>query len=159
MSAIAAEAQRAAAMVARLVSFAAEQVEARPVSITALLHNLIEFREGDRKASGIKVRDLTAQEPLYVLGSQGQLEQVFLNLLVHAEQSLANAPQKMITVRTSVLAKRLVVEVAFTGQPASRKAEEAAVLGVTRSVIAGHGGEVRLIKRATPIRASKWNCR
>jgi len=148
VSAIAAEAQRAAAMVARLVSFAAEQVEARPVSVTALLHNLIEFREGDRKASGIKVRDLTAQEPLYVLGSQGQLEQVFLNLLVHAEQSLANTPQKVITVRTSVLAKRLVVEVAYTGQPASRKAEEtAAVLGVTRSVIAGHGGEVRLIEK------------
>jgi CheY-like chemotaxis protein len=149
VSAIDAEAQRAAAMVARLVSFAAEQVEARPVSVTALLHNLIEFREGDRKASGIKVRDLTAQEPLYVLGSQGQLEQVFLNLLVHAEQSLANAPQKVITVRTSVLAKRLVVEVAYTGQPASRKAEEiAGVLGVTRSVIAGHGGEVRLIEKS-----------
>jgi GAF domain-containing protein len=149
VSAIAAEAQRAAAMVARLVSFAAEQVEARPVSVTALLHNLIEFREGDRKASGIKVRDLTAQEPLYVLGSQGQLEQVFLNLLVHAEQSLANAPQKVITVRTSVLAKRLVVEVAYTGQPVSRKAEEiAGVLGVTRSVIAGHGGEVRLIEKS-----------
>jgi GAF domain-containing protein len=148
MGAIATEAQRAAAMVARLVSFAAEQVEARPVSIPSLLHNLIEFREGDRKASGIKVRDLTAQEPLYVMGSQGQLEQVFLNLLVHAEQSLADAPQKVITVRTSVLAKRLVVEVTYTGQPASRKPEEtAAVLGVTRSVIAGHGGEVRLIEK------------
>ena len=50
-----------------------------------------------------------------MLGSQGQLEQVFLNLLVHAEQSLAEAPQKLITVRTSVLAKRLLVEIAFTG--------------------------------------------
>jgi CheY-like chemotaxis protein len=149
VAAIAAEAQRATAMVSRLVSFAAEQVEARPVSITALLHNLIEFREGDRKASGIKIRDLTSQEPLFVLGSQGQLEQVFLNLLVHAEQSLANAPQKVITVRTSLLAKRLVVEVAYTGQPSLGKAEEtAAVLGVTRSVIAGHGGEVRLIEKS-----------
>ena len=148
VAAIAAEAQRAAAMVSRLVSFAAEQVEARPVSITALLRNLIEFREGDRKASGIKVRDLTAQEPLYVLGSQGQLEQVFLNLLVHAEQSLANSPQKIITLRTSLLARRLIVEVAYTGQAASRKPEEAAaVLGVTRSVVAGHGGEVRLIEK------------
>ncbi|HEX3743908.1 MAG TPA: GAF domain-containing protein [Bryobacteraceae bacterium] len=148
VAAIAAEAQRAAAMVARLVSFAAEQVEARPVSVTALLHNLVEFREGDRKASGIKVRDLTAQEPLHVLGSQGQLEQVFLNLLVHAEQSLADAPVKVITVRTSVLAKRLVVEVAYTSQAVSRKPEEtAAVLGVTRSVVAGHGGEVRLIEK------------
>ncbi|MGA2725699.1 MAG: GAF domain-containing protein [Bryobacteraceae bacterium] len=148
VSAIAAEAQKAASMVARLVSFAAaEQLEARPVCITTLLRNLIEFREGDWKASGIRVRDLTSREPLYVLGSQGQLEQVFLNLFVHAEQSLADAPQKVITIRTSVLAKRLVVEVAFTASPGSRKPEEnAAAVGVTRSVIAGHGGEVRLIE-------------
>jgi GAF domain-containing protein/CheY-like chemotaxis protein len=148
VSAIAAEAQKAASMVARLVSFAAaEQLEARPVCITTLLRNLIEFREGDWKASGIHVRDLTSHEPLYVLGSQGQLEQVFLNLFVHAEQSLAAAPQKVITIRTSVLAKRLVVEVAFTASPGSRKPEEnAAAVGVTRSVIAGHGGEVRLIE-------------
>jgi CheY-like chemotaxis protein len=67
--------------------------------------------------------------------------------LVHAEQSLAGAPQKTITIRTSVLAKRLVVEVAFTASPGSRKPEEtAAVVGVARSVIAGHGGEVRLIE-------------
>jgi GAF domain-containing protein len=146
---IAAEAQRAAAMVARLVSFAAnEQMEARPVSVTALLHNLLEFREGDWKASGIRVRDLTTSEPLFVMGLQGQLEQVFLNLLVHAEQSLADAPQKVITVRTSVLARRLLVEIAFTASAVSDKPEEAAgVLGITRSVIAGHGGEVRLIEK------------
>ena len=146
---IAAEAQRAAAMVARLVSFAAnEQMEARPVSVTALLHNLLEFREGDWKASGIRVRDLSTSEPLFVMGLQGQLEQVFLNLLVHAEQSLADAPQKVITVRTSVLARRLLVEIAFTAPAVSDKPEEAAgVLGITRSVIAGHGGEVRLIEK------------
>jgi nitrogen-specific signal transduction histidine kinase/CheY-like chemotaxis protein len=151
VAAIASEAQRAAAMVGRLVNFAAaEQVEVRPVSITTLLHNLIEFREDDWKAAGIRVRDLTAQEPLFVLGSQGQLEQVFLNLLGHAEQAVANAPQKTITVRTSVLAKRLVVEIAFTGRLVSSKPEETAtVLGVTRSVIAGHGGEVRLIEKSS----------
>jgi GAF domain-containing protein len=149
VGAIAMEAQRASAMVARLISFAStEQVEARPVSITDLLHSLIEFREGDWKASGIKVRDLTAQEPLFVMGSQGQLEQVFLNLLVHAEQALADTPQKTLTVRTSVLSKRLLVEIAFTAAPVSRNMEEtAAVLGVTRSVIGGHGGEVRLIEK------------
>jgi GAF domain-containing protein len=150
LSAIAAEAKKASAMVARLVSFAAaENVEARPVSVTALLKNLIDFRESDWKASGIRVRNLTSREPLHVLGSHGQLEQVFLNLLVHAEQALAEAPQKLITVRTSVLARRLVVEIVFTAPSEFRKPEEtAAVLGVTRSVVAGHGGEVRLIDKS-----------
>ncbi len=150
ISTIAVEAQKAAAMVSRLVSFAsAEQGEARPVSLGALLKNLIDFREGDWKASGIKIRDLTTREPHHVLGSQGQLEQVFLNLLVHAEQSLAEVNPKIITIRTSVLAKRLLVEIAFNAHPQSCKPEDtAAVLGVTRSVIAGHGGEVRLIEKA-----------
>jgi len=149
LSAIAGEAQRAASIMARLVSFAgAEQVEARPVAVGDLLRGLIEFREGDWKASGIKVRDLTSREALTVLGSQGQLEQVFLNLLVHAEQTLAGAPQKNITIRTSVLAKRLLVEISFTAQAQAGNPEvTAAILGVTRSVIAGHGGEVRLIEK------------
>jgi CheY-like chemotaxis protein len=149
VSAIGEEAAKASGMVSRLVSFAsAEQAEARPVDVTALLRNLIEFREGDWKASGIRVVDLTSREPLFVHGSQGQIEQVFLNLLVHAEQSLADAPQKSITVRTSLLAKRLLVEISFTSPAELRKPEDtAAVLGVTRSVIAGHGGEVRLIEK------------
>ena len=150
LAAIAAEAQKASGIVARLVSFAAaEQGEARPVDINALLRSLMEFRERDWKASGIRVTDLTSREPLLVLGSQGQLEQVFLNLLVHAEQSLADSPQKSITVRTVILAKRLLAEIAFTAPPELRKAEEtASVLSVTRSVVAGHGGEVRLIDKA-----------
>jgi GAF domain-containing protein/CheY-like chemotaxis protein len=149
VSAIAAEAHKAAGMVARLVSFAAaEPVEARPVDVTTLLRNLIEFREGDWKASGIRVKDLTSRESLFVVGSQGHLEQVFLNLFVHAEQSMAESPQKSITIRTSLLARRLLVEISFTSPPELRKLEDtAAVLGVTRSVIAGHGGEVRLIEK------------
>jgi CheY-like chemotaxis protein len=137
-------------MVSRLVSYAAaEQAEARPVDISALLRRLLAFREGDWKATGIRVRDLTSRDALLVLGSQGQLEQVFLNLFVHAEQSLAGAEQKSITIRTSVLAKRLLVEISFTSPSELRKPEDmAAVLGVTRSVIGGHGGEVRLIEKS-----------
>ncbi len=149
LEAIAAEAQKASAMVARLVSYAAaEQQEARPVSISALLHTLIEFREGDWKASGIRFTEMISSEALNVLGSHGQLEQVFLNLLVHAEQALAEAPKKLIAIRTSLLARRLLVEISFSALPESGKPEEAAsILGVTRSVVAGHGGEVRLIQK------------
>ncbi len=148
VAAIAAEAQKAAVMVARLVSFAAEQPVARPVSVGALLRNLIEFREGDWKASGIRLRETISREPLYVLGSQGQLEQIFLNLLVHVEQALAESPRKMVTVRTSLLGKRLLVEISFSASPEPRQPEvNAAILGVTRSVVAGHGGEIRLIEK------------
>jgi signal transduction histidine kinase/CheY-like chemotaxis protein len=150
LGSIAEEAAKAASIVTRLVSYAsAEPGAARTVQVGALLRRLIEFREGDWKASGIRARDLITREPLGVLGSEGQLEQVFLNLLVHAEQALADCPQKVITIRTSVLAKRLLIEIAYTATPVSHKAvETAAVLGVTRSVMAGHGGEVRLIEKS-----------
>ena len=153
--------RRPAGMVSRLVSFAAEQVEVRPVCINTLLHNLIEFREGDWKASGIRVHDLTSREPLYVLGSQGQLEQAFLNMLVHAEQSLADAPQKVLTIRTSVLAKRLVVEIAFSAMPESRAGRR----NRRRAGCDAHGGGGTRRRgpadreEPTPIRASRWNCR
>jgi GAF domain-containing protein len=150
LAAIEVEAQKAASVVARLVTFASnEQVEARPVAVGDLLRRLIDFREGDWKASGIRLRDMVSRESLKVLGSHGQLEQVFLNLLVHAEQALAEAQQKTLTIRTSVLAKRLLVEISFSAPPEwrSNAEETAAVLGVTNSVVAGHGGEVRLIEK------------
>jgi GAF domain-containing protein len=149
VSAIAAEARKASAIVSRLVSFAAaEQGEARPVCVSTLLRSLIEFRERDWKASGIRVQDLTSPEQMFVLGSHGQLEQAFLTLFVHAEQSLAEGAEKTIAIRTSILGKRLVIEIAFTAPSDARAPQEtAAVLGVTRSVIAGHGGEVRLIEK------------
>jgi len=149
LGAIALEAHKASGIVTRLVSYASlDPSDARPVDIGGVLRKLIEFREGDWKASGIRVRDLTNPELLPVLGSQEQLEQVFLNLLVHAEQALAGASQKVITVRSSAMAKRLLVEIAFSGPPISRNTgETAAVLGVTRGVVGGHGGEVRLIEK------------
>ncbi len=148
LAAIAAESQKATAIVARLVSFAAAAPgEARPVSIGALLRNLVDFRERDWKASGIKVRDLLTGDPLMVMGSHGQLEQVFLRLLVHAEQSLAAASEKVLTIRTSLLARMVVVEIVFSARADHSSSEVAALLGVTRSVINGHGGEVRLIEK------------
>lgn len=144
------EARKAARIVARLVSYASmDQANARPVNVGEVLRKLIEFREGDWKASGIRVRDLTSRDAVTVLGSEEQLEQVFLNLLIHAEQALAETPNKVITVRTSVLAKRLLVEISFSSPPISRRlGETAAVLGVTRGVVGGHGGEVRLIEKS-----------
>jgi GAF domain-containing protein/CheY-like chemotaxis protein len=149
LAAIAREAQRAFQMVSRLASFAAaEPEEARPVCITTLLRNLIEFRERDWKASGIRAQDLTSPEPMYVLGSHGQLEQTFLTLFVHIEQALAVVADKTIIFRTSALGKRLLVEIVFHAAPDSRPSiETEGDLGVTRSVLAGHGGELRLIEK------------
>jgi len=154
LRAMSAESRRASEIVTRLVSFAkAEQAEAKPVELNQLLRSLIEFREREWKARGIQVRDNLLDAALHVIGTQGQLEQVFLNLLVHAEQSVADVPEKVIVLRTSLLAKRVMIEISYNGpstesleDPFSKAAEgdnSALGLGLCRSIIAGHGGEIR----------------
>jgi signal transduction histidine kinase/CheY-like chemotaxis protein len=155
---IASEARRATAIVTRLVSFAQpEQAPAEPVELNQMLRHLIQFREREWKACGIHLSNLVREKrPVYVLGSQGQLEQVFLNLLVHAEQALEEETDKRITVRADVLAKRVFIEIGYSA--ALRRvvtAEQGTTvvssgeahnlgLDVCRTILAGHGGELRV---------------
>ncbi len=147
---IASEAGRASEMVSRLVSFAhADRAEAKPVEIRQLLANLMEFREREWKARGIQIRQLIGNSPIMVTGSRGQLEQVLLNLIVHAEQAVAEAPEKTISIGARALAGRVLVEISypaaqdgFDTDPFTNSA--AAGLGVCRGIITGHGGDIRL---------------
>ena len=148
---IASEARRATAIVTRLVSFAQpEHTQPEPVELNFLLRSLIQFREREWKACGIQLRNLTKDKPLYALGSQGQLEQVFLNLFVHAEQSLEEALEKRITVRADRLANRVFIEIGYSAPlrraSASDGHGEGGALGLDfcRSIVAGHGGELRI---------------
>ena len=156
LSRIATEAQRASEIVNRLVGFAGTgQTQMQAVEINGLLRNLIEFRQREWKVRGIQARHLLADEPMTVQGSQGQLEQVFLNLLVHAEQSISDSSEKLITVRTSLVARRVLVEISYSGPKGggdpfaggSPESAGASGLGVYRSLITSHGGEIRLVQQ------------
>ena len=109
---LAGEAERASEIVARLVSFARpEDSAARHVDVNALVAGLMQFREPEWRARGLRVQNRLGSDPALVLGAQGQMEQVFLNLLVHAEQCAAEAPGKTIAVSSSVIARRVTVEI------------------------------------------------
>jgi signal transduction histidine kinase/CheY-like chemotaxis protein len=151
---IASEARRAAAIVTRLISFAQpEQAQAEPVELQLMLRNLIQFRDREWKACGIQLTNLTKGKALWVLGSQGQLEQVFLNLFVHAEQALEEAPEKRIAVRMDRMAGHVYVEIVYSA-PLRRPSgvlpqSDAGALGldICGSIVAGHGGELRISER------------
>jgi CheY-like chemotaxis protein len=95
-----------------------------------------------------------SDDPLQVLGSRGQLEQVFLDLMVRAEQCLTDSAEKLITLQTTRLGRRALVEISYSGtrdgaDPFSEAEERSGStlgLGVCRSVISGHGGEMRAIQ-------------
>ena len=154
---IADEARRASEIVGRLVSFAkVEQSEAHPVDINAILTSLLKFRTPECKAKGVEIRGQLSQKSAVVMGSAGQLEQVLLNLLVDAEKSAAEARDKNIVVTSSLLARRVLVEIAYPtrssefqrseGADNDHAGSEALGLGVCRGIVQSHGGEFRLVR-------------
>jgi hypothetical protein len=145
---LSAESQRASEIVSRLVSFARPQdAEPRLVDATALVNSLIQFREPEWKSLGLRVQNRLGPEPAMVLGVQGQLEQVFLNLLVHAEQCAEGSP-KSIVVASSMLAGRIIFEITYSspnaGENDEMSADSGAVgLAASQGILLNHGGELR----------------
>jgi CheY-like chemotaxis protein len=160
---LAAESRRASEIVSRLVSFA-RQPDSEPgsVDVNAELASLIQFREPEWRAQGLRVQDRLAPGPAMVHGAQGQVEQVFLNLLVYAEQRASETASKTITIQTSVIAGRVLIEIGYSAPvlPAEDSTEpdpfsesrppemDALGMGVCQSIIRSHGGEIRF--RARP---------
>ena len=153
---ISAEAHKASDIVTRLVSFMQpERGEAKRIELNALLGRLCEFRRQEWESRGIEVKTLLSPTPIHVLGSEGQLERVFLDLLVQAEHALAEAGEKRLIVATSTLAQRALVEIeytsggakgAWTGLASANLAEH--VDGVSRGIVRSHGGELRMTRNA-----------
>jgi signal transduction histidine kinase len=152
-----AESQRASDIVGRLVSFGrATGTDAKLVEINELLAGLMRFRAREWDALGLEAQTLMAREPLYVMGARGQLEEVFLNLLVHAEQSVLDASQKAIMVASGILASNVLVEIGYTARPAEPGGTDplggedttssGMVLEVCRGIVQSHGGEIRFVR-------------
>jgi CheY-like chemotaxis protein len=156
------EASRASEIVSRLVSFAnVESAQAEPVDLNAILSGLLKFRAPEWKAKGVEIRSQLAVKRAIVLGSPGQIEQVLLNLLVDAEKSAAEARDKVITVSTSLLAKRVLVEICYPLRSPDTRGDSsesdhsgsgALGLGVCRGIIESHGGDFRVV-RTSPSQA------
>jgi signal transduction histidine kinase len=152
---LAGESQRASEIVSRLVSFAhPEDAAARHVDVNAVVSGLMQFRDPEWKTLGLRVQNRLRAEPVIVLGAQGQIEQVFLNLLVHAEQCASEAQSRTIIVTSSIIDRRMTVEISYsivekdtadTFDPFDTRAQDHGALGlaVCRGIIHGHGGEIR----------------
>jgi signal transduction histidine kinase len=156
LQSIAAEARRASEVVARLVSFArAEQSQVEQLDLNALLSGLLKFRAPEWKVKGVEIKSQLAGKRVFVMGSPGQLEQVLLNLVVDAEKSAAEAREKVITVSSSLLANRVLVEISYPTRSVDfqrdlsdpdHRGSGALGLGVCRGIIQSHGGEFRVVR-------------
>lgn len=143
-----AEAGRAAEIVSRLVSFARPaESGTRLVDVNELAGGLMQFREPEWKTLGLRVQNRLSPEPALVLGVQGQIEEVLLNLLVSAEQRAARSPAKTLEVTSSRIAGRVVVEIHCpddSGKAANGATLSESNMEVCRVIVRNHGGELRL---------------
>jgi signal transduction histidine kinase len=155
------ESHRASEIVSRLVSFAREDDPPPSIlDINEIASGLFRFREPEWKTAGLQAQDRLSREPAPVLGSRSQIEQVLLNLLVHAEHRAAKSPAKTLSVHSSVMAQKVLVEIAYsttTEEEASGADPFSAAslvggnslgLGVCRGIVRGNGGEIRYRARA-----------
>ncbi|HME07632.1 MAG TPA: GAF domain-containing protein [Bryobacteraceae bacterium] len=153
------EAHRASEIVARLVSFAhIEKAEAQPVDMGQVLASMLEFRARELEQKGIEVHlQVAARSPLMVLGSQGQLEQVLLNLLVEAEHAAVEAREKVISITSGQLARRILIEIVYNTraneplmtEPGDDLSNPVALgLAVCRGIVQSHGGDFRASRGA-----------
>lgn len=104
LAAIAEHAERAARIVQELLTFARERPPARDVvDLNAVLQSALDMRERPLAAAGIGVRRELAAGLPQLRGDPYQLQQVFLNILINAEQALAEVGHEgWITVSTGL---------------------------------------------------------
>ena len=172
VAAISGEAHKASDIVARLVSFMQpERAEPKRIELNGLVSSLIEFRRQEWETRGFSIEAALSPSPIHILGSQGQIERVFLDLLVQAEHSLSESSDKRLGIATSILARRAVVEIGYAPGLANAPWEGLAdsypslhVDAVSRGIVSSHGGELRIshtaegvcqIRAGTPDRAGE----
>ena len=154
------ESQRASEIVSRLVSFARED-DPPPgiVDINEIAAGLFRFREPEWKRDGIQAQNRLSKEHAPVLGSRSQIEQVLLNLLVHAERRTAQSMGKTLSIHSSVIARKVLVEIGYSTtaeeetsadplSAASLLGGSSLGLGVCQGIVRGNGGEIRFRGRA-----------
>lgn len=152
------ESQRASEIVARLVSFAREDdpPAGGVVNVNELTAELIRFREPEWKAVGILAHHRLSSEPAPVTGFRSQVEQALLNLMVHAEHRAARSPAKSLSIQSSVIAGKILVEIGYStyAEEESSVAEDpfssanvleggSLGLAVCQGIVRSHGGEIR----------------
>jgi signal transduction histidine kinase len=156
LRAISTRARNATNIVARLLSFAkTERKETTPIDLSSLLRNLLKIRDRAWREREIELHDLLPLEAVLIEGSRSHLEEVLLSLLAHAEHSVKEADKKSISIRATRLGGSVELEISFPSSAVMARStdpfeeeggSEAGALSLTvcRSIVRGHGGELRI---------------
>jgi hypothetical protein len=126
----------------RLISFARPDHGHRTqFDLGEMLRGLLELRSEPMRLGLLRAESTIGDEPLSIVGSRSALEQAFLNVLVFAEQSLAFAEPRIVSLAASREGRWALVRIDVHA-PTSDEAES--LLAVSRGVIESHHGSWRM---------------
>jgi len=128
------------------------------LDIDSVVRQAVDFLDHQFKLSGIEVALDLAEDLPDVIGVRVRLEQVFLNIMTNARQSMEEVEDRRLTVRTGAEGQEVIVEIADTGKgfsPADRdrifapfystkKPGHGTGLGlsISESIVEQHGGRI-----------------
>lgn len=157
--------QRAHEVVRRLLTMARQQSSEEgpePVDVNETIHNTLTLVRGHIQQGGVQVRLSLESDLPQVAAPHGQLEDVWLNLLLNARDAVSNCPSPEIGIASRSVMSEQVIEVTVwdngVGIPADRFHEifepfyttkppgEGTGLGlhICRQIVDKCGGEVRV---------------
>lgn len=110
------EARRAAKVMSDLLAYSlgtSNNIES--VNIHQVLHKVLDMRLYAETVKNIIVKAAMSSQPLYIYGDKSQLAQVFMNILLNAEEALEETDGGVITVTTDITDGWAVITVSDNG--------------------------------------------
>ncbi len=111
---IAAQTRRAKEILENVLKYTRQEQEQRPTALNEIIEDTLRLVQHQASAIGARLKSDLAEGLPAVLGNSGQLQQVILNLALNALQAMEEKPG-MLTLRSSVQGKDVIVEIIDTG--------------------------------------------
>lgn len=92
-----------------------DQLDYAPVDAVAILEGAVRLVRHQLMSKQVRVEMTAAPGLPPVLGNAGQLQQVFVNLVMNASQAMQGCPVRVLTVATSLQGERLAITISDTG--------------------------------------------
>ena len=110
-------AQRVAEIVQKLLTFArGTKTENEPVDVNSVLTSILEMRSYEMYANNIEVTSELASDLPLTVANLGQLQQVFLNIVINAEQAMIEAHDRgRLSIKTERINNSIRVSIADDG--------------------------------------------
>lgn len=122
-----------------------ERNEPKPLDLFAVLSSVLSLRQKECELKGIRLENALPVSPVQVVMDRGRLEQVFLTLVVHAEQSAAASQDRAVSVSGRFIGKKVQVSIAYsTSEQPGDDTSERFDTRMWQAMVQGQGGDLRL---------------